>query len=76
MQQPQQVPDAFRVTAESYPVLTRWLHLSAKDFQEELAEIGSIGREVEAAEVKAAVASAVTALESLYRQRSSITASS
>lgn len=65
-------PPAIPITPQNYPVLNRWMELESETFTEELNTLAALGREAsEPDTVQRAIKAAVSALEALYRQRSS-----
>ena len=61
---------SIRVDAHSYPVLNRWLSLSASDFKQELDDLAAFGRDSNLDPLtQSAVRSAVNTMAKLYRHR-------
>lgn len=60
------------ITPQNYPVLNRWMELEREAFEEEVNALAALGREASQPDtVQRAVQAAVSALEALYRRRSS-----
>lgn len=63
---------AIPITPQNYPVLNRWMELETQAFEDEVTTLAALGREVSQPDsVQKAVKAAVSALEALYRRRSS-----
>lgn len=60
------------ITPQNYPVLNRWMELERQAFEDDVNTLAALGREASQPDsVQKAVKAAVSALEALYRRRSS-----